>query len=61
MKKFTQPYRMYEHVKQILNTIICIARMAFLIDLAVSGIWPINQPTIRHRNFFLSKRKSVKP
>ena len=46
---------MYENVDRILKTKICIARSrmacAFLFDLAASGIWPINQHTVRHGSF----------
>ena len=50
---------MYENVDLISKTKICIARMAFLFDLAASGICAINQHTVRHGNFFLSKGQSV--
>ena len=42
---------MYENVDRILKTKICVVRMPFLFDLEASGIWPINQPTVRDGNF----------
>ena len=64
MKIFTQPNRyvrknfptlhIFENVDQSLKTKICVVRLTFLFDLAVSGIWPINQQTVRDGNFILS-------
>ena len=42
---------MYENFDQILKTMICDVRMAFLFDLAVSEIWPITNPPYEMRIF----------